>query len=336
MLVETLLSLAPIARIRDFVPGLLLTATIAIAATFISEHYGAPVMLMALLIGMAFHFLSADMQCISGINFSATTLLRTGVALLGARVTIEQIQSLGLVPLVIVVACVVATILFGLLIAKLMGRTYIFGLLTAGSVSICGASAALAISSVLPRSSSAEQDTLFTVIAVTTLSTMAMILYPVLFSTLGFSELESGFLIGSTIHDVAQVVGAGYAVSDLAGDTATYTKLLRVSLLPVVIFAINLAFLGIKSDGQRSVMPWFVVAFAVIVLLNSAGLIPEMVRETMEDMSRWLLVLAISALGMKTSLQEMTKVGGRTIAIVIFETVFLATLAIGCVIMWWQ
>ena len=331
---QTLFTALPATKLRALAPGLLLTITIAAAATFISEHYGAPVMLMALLIGMAFHFQSQDERSAAGIDFAAKTLLRAGVALLGARITIDQIESLGVVPIVIVIVSVVTTILFGTLAAKFMGRTPLFGLLTAGAVSICGASAALAIASALPRGAAREQDTLFTVIAVTTLSTVAMIIYPVVFAALGFSEPESGFLLGATIHDVAQVVGAGYAVSDTAGDIATYTKLLRVSLLPAVIFAISLAFIKAAPGAGRNTIPWFVIAFAFIVVLNSVGAIPEIAVGAMKEMSRWLLVCAISALGMKTSLEALSKVGGRTIILVVAETLFLAGLTIGGVIIW--
>lgn len=312
-----------------------MTATIAAASTFISEHYGAPVMLMALLIGMAFHFQSEDEKFSPGIEFCAATLLRTGVALLGARISFAQIQSLGPLPLVLVIVCVVATIVFGLVVSKFMGRPRAFGLLTAGSVAICGASAALALSSAMPRGSIREQDTLFTVVAVTTLSTVAMIIYPVIFAALGFDERDTGFLIGATIHDVAQVAGAGYAVSETAGNVAIYTKLLRVSLLPVVIFAVSLMFLTSRDGaGGRVVMPWFVIVFAVIAAMNSAGLIPPIVQHSIQELSRWLLVFAISALGMKTSLRAMSKVGSGTLLLVVSETVFLAGLATACVMLW--
>ena len=188
-------------------------------------------MLFALLLGMALHFLSADPRAAEGIDFTAKKLLRVGIALLGARITFGQVADLGAAPVAIVVICLSATIGFGLLLARFTGRGWPFGILTAGSVAICGASAALAISAVLPRSESLERDTLFTVVAVTGLSTVAMVVYPILFAALGFDETAIGILIGATIHDVAQVVGAGYAVSNEAGDAATLVKLLRVALV---------------------------------------------------------------------------------------------------------
>ncbi|HET6565678.1 MAG TPA: putative sulfate exporter family transporter, partial [Xanthomonadales bacterium] len=226
---------------KEIAPGLLLTFTVATAAQFLGEHYGAPVMLFALLLGMAFHFLSLEGNCVAGIQFTSRRLLRIGVALLGVKVTDEQILSLGLEPLLLIPALVIATIFIGVLFSRACGRSNQFGLLTGGAVAICGASAALAISSTFPRSKELERDTLFTVVAVTLLSTTAMIFYPILFAFFGFDDGQTGLLIGATIHDVAQVVGAGYATSEHAGDVATYVKILRVSMLPVVviIFAIS-------------------------------------------------------------------------------------------------
>lgn len=313
-------------RARLLAPGILLSFTIAAAATFLGEHYTAPVMLFALLVGMAFHFLSVEGRCAPGIEFTAKRLLRIGVALLGARVTLEQIFALGAGPIVLVLLCVVVTMGVGLALARLFGRSWSFGLLTGGAVAICGASAALAISAVLPKTSGSERDTLFTVIAVTTLSTIAMVLYPILFDRLGFDGTKVGVLIGATIHDVAQVIGAGYAISPETGDIAAYVKLLRVALLPVVVIAIAFATTSRGSSG--AVVPLFAVAFAVILLVNSVGLIPASLGEAMSATSRWLLVGAIAALGMKTSLKAMFALGPGHIAVLALETVVLAGMAV--------
>lgn len=314
-------------QVRDLAPGILLSFTIATAATFLGEHYGAPTMLFALLIGMAFHFLSQDEKTATGIEFTSKRLLRVGVALLGARVTLDQIFALGIAPILLVVFCIAATIGSGVLLARFFGRGTAFGLLTGGSVAICGASAALAISSVLPKTPRMERDTLFTVIAVTTLSTIAMVVYPLVYAWLGFDNVESGILIGATIHDVAQVVGAGYAVSPETGDVATYVKLLRVAFLPIVVVVIALA-PPHSQERSGAVIPVFAVAFAVILVINSFGLLPELLRHGMEETSRWMLVAAISALGMKTSLKAMFDLGPAHIAVVAIETVFLAGLAV--------
>ena len=132
-------------------PGVSVAVVLGMAATFISEHYGAPAMLMALLLGIAFHFLAEEGKCVEGIDFAARTILRIGVALLGVRISLDLLVGLGPALIALVVCAVIATIAFGTVAARFLGRSTRFGLLTGGSVAICGASAAMAIAAVLPR-----------------------------------------------------------------------------------------------------------------------------------------------------------------------------------------
>ena len=321
------------ARAKRIMPGLTASIVIAMASTFVSEHYGGPTLLFALLIGMALHFLSKDAVSGPGINFAGKFVLRLGVALLGARISAGQIAELGFLPVIIVVGGVTLTILLGRSLAKPLGVTANKGVLTGGAVAICGASAAMAIAAVLPQHKDSERDTLFTVIAVTTLSTIAMILYPLLAPALSLSGSEAGILFGGTIHDVAQVVGAGHLISDEAATVATYVKLMRVAMLVPVVMLLGLAFSGGAERSKWPQLPVFLVAFVVLAALNSFYLIPEPVTQGMSAFSRWCLVCAIAALGMKTSLEELTKVGWRSIALVVAETVFLLVFVLALILL---
>ncbi|WP_050525968.1 YeiH family protein [Pseudorhodobacter aquimaris] len=328
--------LADVRDMRTLFPGLLSAITVAFAARFISDHYGAPVMLMALLIGMAFGFLAEDgNKCVAGIEFASKKLLRIGVALLGLGITVQQIASTGHEVLLITLGGVALTIALGLLLSRVLGRRSRFGLLTGGAVAICGASAALAIASVLPKSETLERDTVFTVIAVTALSTLAMIIYPLIASALHLSEFATGVFFGATIHDVAQVVGAGYSVSDTAGETATFVKLLRVVLLvPIVVF-LSLIYSGQQAKGEKRKLPIpiFVFGFAALVLAGSYDLIPLVIKDFLLGTSRWFLVIAIAALGMKTSLKKLGDVGGSAIVLICALTVLLAAFALTMIIL---
>ena len=144
------------AAVRAYFPGVLASAIIAIAATFLSEHYGGPVMLFALLLGMAFYFLSQEGRCVAGIELASKRILRVAVGLLGAQITIAEIMKLGPTPVITVIGAVILTILFGALASRALGLSRPFGILTSGAVAICGASAALAISSVDALVSSAR------------------------------------------------------------------------------------------------------------------------------------------------------------------------------------
>lgn len=323
-------------ELPSLLPGLFFSILVAMAAHFITDHYGGPTILFALLLGMAFNFVSAEPRFAPGVEFTARQVLRIGVALLGARITVEQILALGGEVMLAVAAAVLLTLVFGVLAARLLGLNRRFGILSAGSVAICGASAAAAISSVLPNYKDKERDTVFTIIGVTTLSTAAMILYPVIAGLFNFDDTQTGVFLGGTIHDVAQVVGAGYSVSDEAGDTATIIKLLRVALLVPVVLGISLATRRMSEGGAGgkagNLLPGFLVAFLLIVGANSLMLIPESVQALLSDASRWCIITAIAALGVKTSLVEMVKVGGRAIGMIVAETVFIATIVIAALL----
>lgn len=318
-------------RARLLTPGIAVSLVVAAAATFLSEHYGAPVMLFALLLGLSLNFLAGEGSCKAGIEFTARTVLRLGVALLGMRITLEQMVALGWKPVALVVIVVVVTIGVSVLAAKALGFQRLFGMLTGGATAICGASAALALAAALPAHPKKERATLFTVIGVSALSTLAMIVYPMIAKALGLSPLQTGVFLGATIHDVAQVVGAGYSVSPETGDIATVVKLMRVAmLLPVILCAALITRAqGAETGGERPpLLPWFAVAFLALACVNSTGWVPALMQGGINELSRWCLVVSIAALGMKTQLKELATVGIKPILLMVGETVFLVLLVL--------
>jgi uncharacterized integral membrane protein (TIGR00698 family) len=321
---------------KKLVPGLLVTALVAMAAAFLGSHYKGSMLLFALLLGLALHFVSEDKRCSAGIQFASSTVLRLGVALLGLRLTIDHVVTLGWQTVVALMVAVSLTIALGLLLARLFKLESSLGVLIGGATAICGASAALAISSVLPKNSHLERDTTLTVVGVTTLSTMAMVLYPLITQWLGFDAVMSGKFIGATIHDVAQVVGAGYSLSPEAGDAATITKLMRVAFLMPVLVVISLVVrartagsVKAGSAAKTPLLPWFTVAFVGLMLFNSTGWVPTSVQSGASDLSQAFLVLAIAGVGLKTSLKEVTQLGWRPVAMIFLVTLGLALMTGG-------
>jgi len=330
------------ARVAELWPGVMMAALVAIAATFLSGHYGAPVMLFALLLGMAVNFLSQEGRCMPGIDFAARHVLRWGVALLGLKITAAQVHAMGWQPAAMVVLAVAGTIAFGIAMARLMGFKSFFGLLSGGAVAICGASAAMAIAAAFPHHPQRDRATLFTVISVSTLSTVAMVLYPVLLRLLGLEGIDAGFFLGGTIHDVAQVVGAGYSMGPATGDAATVVKLMRVAMLvPVIGLAAWMthrvharsqeppADAGAATSPRPPLLPGFAVAFVLLVIVNSLGVLPRWTIEAGNDLSRAFLVAAMAAIGMKTHIRDILSVGWKPVLLVILETVFLAVFFLG-------
>ena len=312
--------------------GASIAAMTGLAALFLSEHYGAPAMLFALLLGMAVSFLyQSDSPCAKGIDFTGSTILRVGIVLLGTRIALGDLITLGWQTALMLAGAIFTTIILGVILARVFGLQKRFGALTGGSVAVCGASAALAISSIMPNSEHKERDTLLTVIGVTAMSTIAMILYPIIVNYLEFDAHNAGVFLGGTIHDVAQVVGAGYSVSPETGDIATLTKLVRVAmLLPVVLIMmviINRSNQSNKSDLPK--VPGFLIGFVILMVINSCFSLPSVLLESANELSKFFLITAIAAIGMKTNLGKLTEVGIKPIILIVAETVWIALLILG-------
>jgi len=316
----------------QYFPGVAVATAVALAASFIAQRYGAPAMLMGLLLGMAFHFLNETPRVGPGLELVAVKALRLGVALLGLRLTVADVASLGWTPVLLVVCAVLATLLFGVVLGRLLGCERQLGVLTGGSVAICGASAAMAISSVLPKGPDTQRQTLFTIIGVTSLSTIAMVLYPIIGDVLQFNDQEMGIFIGATIHDVAQVVGAGYSVSPTTGDLGTFIKLLRVAMLVPVVLVIGIIFrnkVGAAADREKApAFPLFLIGFIVLFAVNSTGLIPGDVIQPVANLAPALLLIAIAALGIRTSMQEVMTIGLKPVLLIVGETLFIAAIIV--------
>ena len=142
--------------LQTLLPGLALALVLAAAASFVSSTYGGPTMLLALLLGIAFNFTLEGRRVAPGIQFVARRVLRLGVALLGLQIAVHDVLALGAGLIEFLAAAILATILTGLIVARLLRQSAYFGTLIGGATAICGASAALAIASVLPPRSEAE------------------------------------------------------------------------------------------------------------------------------------------------------------------------------------
>ena len=309
-------------------PGMSIAVITGLAALFLSEHYGAPAMLFALLLGIAMSFLYQEGPCKEGIEFASTFLLRVGVALLGLRLAFNDLIGLGWETIAALLLAIITTILLGILLSQKLGFSKSFGALTGGSVGICGASAAMAITAILPDHKHKERDTLLTVIGVTSMSTIAMVAYPILAVYLGLDETQSGLFLGGTIHDVAQVVGAGYSVSEQTGDISTLVKLVRISMLMPVVM-VMLFFIKRYSDTNNqqtntAEVPFFLVAFIVLMIVNSGFNLPGSIINPSISFSRFALVTAIAAIGMKSNFSKLKCVGFKPIILMLVETIWIA------------
>jgi uncharacterized integral membrane protein (TIGR00698 family) len=329
-------------RAAELAPGVAMAALVAAigyaAAPFVAHAVPIPAMVIALVVGIALNPLAARPAMQSGMDFCVRTLLRWAVALLGLRVGLSDIAALGAGTATLVVAAMAATVATGFILARLSGQAAGFGALVGVGTAVCGASATLACSTVVPDYPGKQPDIAFVVVAVNALATLAMLIYPPLCILFGFDAQTTGVMLGGTIHDVAQVVGAGYAVSVPAGNTAVIVKLFRVFLLLPVVLSIGWYFtrIGEKHGAARVPVPVFGIVFLALCVLNSAiPLLPSLlpayapVKSVLVEVSTWGLLLAIGALGLGTSNRTIIGLGWRHITTVLGTTVVIFAVVTG-------
>ena len=337
---DTLASEAPLGRaaivLRWLPPGIALSAGIAgvavAAAPLVARLAPIPAMVIALIIGIALNPIAKRSVFHPGIVFCVRTLLRWAVALLGLRIALGEIAALGLGTALVVVLSMAITIVSGFLLARAFGQSDHYGALAGAGTAVCGASATLATSIILPAYKGKEADVAFVVIAVNGVSTLAMVLYPPLCDVLGFDSTGTGIMLGATIHDVAQVAGAGYAVSEPVGNTAVIVKLFRVLLLFPVVVSIAWWFLRPRPplSALKASVPGFALVFLALCLVNSmlsempaATAIYQPVKAALGQVSTWGLLIAIGALGLGTSISAVATLGWRHVATVTGTTVVI-------------
>jgi uncharacterized integral membrane protein (TIGR00698 family) len=250
-------------------------------------------------------------------------------------VSLGEIASLGVGTALIVIVAMTATIAAAVLLARAFRLPRAFGALAGAATAVCGASAALATSSVLPPYPGKEADTVFVIVGVNLLSTLAMLVYAPLGHALGMDDQTLGVMLGGSIHDVAQVVGAGYAVSEATGAAAVIVKLFRVLLLLPVILALGFAF-SRGARGAKAPLPVFAFAFLALCALNSAAAaFPAwagayaMLKAAAAFVANWGMLIAIAALGLGTSVTAITRLGWRHVAIIAGATLVILALVIG-------
>ena len=318
---------SPKATWRGYLPGLAIVAAGTLAAGFLSDHYGVPLTLMALLIGLALNFLSADVRLTPGLAFASRSLLRWGIVLVGVRITLGQIVALGPVALLCVLVIVALTIGGGILAARRLGFDAAFGTLAGGAVAICGASAAMALATTLGEKRVSQAQLTLVLVGISAMSATAMMVYPLAAHAMHMTDLKAGFMLGAAIHDVAQALGAGYSYSNGAGQIAAIVKLTRVALLAPVL-AVVAMFLGKDGGGAKKVgLPWFVVGFFVLAGINSTGIIPAFVATGAEKTAAGLLAAAVTATAIRSPLSQLLEAGPRPLVVILAASLVAVVLA---------
>jgi len=318
-------------------PGLILAGILAIAAASIASFTILPSVLIGLVLGMLLSGRGSDRRYEPGLTFGSRTVLRVGVALLGAQVTIPQIIDLGPAAALIATGGLILCLVAGYALARALRLSDELAFLTSAAVAICGASAALAVSAVLPRSETSERNAGATVAAITVIGTAAMIAYPLIAELAGMDARAAGLFFGASLHEVVQAVGAGFTHSELASEVSATVKLMRVACLAPVVALIGWWSHRSKVDARGRtppLLPLFLVGFLTLAALASIGVIPSAVLPVLREASRLCLLVAIVALGMKIAPRRLLAFGPRPLLAIVGQTLILAGFAFGAVSYW--
>lgn len=254
---------------------------------------------------------------VPGILFCSKRILRIGIILYGFRLTFQDVTAVGLPAILIDAIIVTVTVCGGVLIGKLLKMDRSIALLTSVGSGICGAAAVLGAESAI---NTKPYKTAVAVSTVVIFGTLSMFLYPVLYRN-GVFDLSPelmGLFTGSTVHEVAHVVGAGNAMGQGVSNTAIIVKMIRVMMLVPALLIISWAVARnlTKRDAAEQTkgkitIPWFAILFLVVIGFNSFNLLPVALVEWINQFDTFLLTMAMTALGAETSFDKFKKAGAK-------------------------
>lgn len=310
---------------NGIVPGIVLVAMITAVAFSAHNVSGLALfspMILAVVAGMVYsNVLGAPAHAKAGIAFSQKRLLRFAIVLLGFQLTLGQVVSIGAGGVGIVAATLGATFLFTTTLGRLIGVDRKLAQLIAAGTSICGASAIVATNIV---TDARDEDVTYAVALITLFGTIAMLGFPLLAPVLGLDQHAFGLWAGASIHEVAQVIGAGFQNGAQSGEIATVAKLTRVSMLAPMVIALGL--MARRSGSQsaaRAPMPWFVAAFVAVVALNSLVAVPAEAKSAMALATTIMLTMGLAAMGLQADISQLRSRGLRPLALAFSAFLFI-------------
>lgn len=309
-------------KIVSYIPGFILALMIAVVATWIEmllpiHIIGASV--IALFIGMLLNPLIKKNKLIGkGINFTSKKILRFSIILLGASLSITTILQVGRISLAVMFFTLLTCFGGGYFVGKWLGLNWKLSNLISAGTGICGGSA---IAAVAPVIDAEDKDIAYAMSATFIFDMVMILLFPIMGRAIGLNDMAFGLWAGTAINDTSSVVAAGYAFSEAAGDFATMVKLTRTLVIIPTVLVFSLINARIKVNSQNlneqaskkvkitTLFPWFILAFVGMSLLNSFGFFPAALSSTLKDISKFLMVAALAAIGMKTNFSEMKQSG---------------------------
>jgi uncharacterized integral membrane protein (TIGR00698 family) len=319
--------------LKVILPGLALTFGIAAAAFGLRLIPGVSVlspMILAILIGITFHnLIGTPARARPGITFSLRRILRFAIILLGLQLTAAQIAEVGATGIALIVVVLVASFVFTKWFGGLIGVDGKLAELIAAGTSVCGASAVIATNTVTQGS---DEDVTYAVACVTVFGSIAMFAYPLLPDFLHLSPHAYGLWSGASIHEIAQVVAAAYQDGEQAGYFGAISKLSRVTLLAPLVITLGILARrragGTAGTGAKAPLPWFVLGFIALVIVNSFVTIPAAAKGFIVTATAFLLAVALAAMGLEADIARLRRKGARPLLLGLTASVFISALSL--------
>lgn len=311
-------------------PGIALAATIAAAGFALRQLPGVGVlspMILSILIGILLHNLvGTPHRAKAGVAFTMRRILRAAIVLLGLQLTLGQVAAVGAAGIGVIAATLVATFVFTKWAGRALGVERGLAELIGAGTSICGASAVIACNTVTRAH---DEDVAYAVACVTVFGSVAMFLYPMLAAPFALDPGHYGLWSGASIHEIAQVVAAGYQLGPESGEAATVAKLSRVLMLaPLVLSLAALARARGGKAGARVPMPWFVLGFIAMMLVASFLPPPPALKSVIVTTTTFMLSMALAAMGLETDLRKLKAKGLRPLALGAVSFLFIAVFSL--------
>jgi uncharacterized integral membrane protein (TIGR00698 family) len=317
------------------VPGLLLTAGVAGLAFALRRIPGVAMlspMILATLIGMALHnVVGTPAWAKPGVTFSLKRVLRLGIILLGLQLMASQVAQVGFTGVGIIAATLIATFVFTKWLGRVIGVDAKLAELIGAGTSICGASAVIATNTVTRGS---DEDVAYAVACVTVFGSLSMLLYPLLPGLLHLSPAAFGLWSGASIHEIAQVVAAAFQDGPRAGEIGTVAKLTRVMMLAPVVITLGIVAVRraahARGNASRATppMPWFVLGFVAMVIVNSVIAIPAVPKTWIALGTTFLLSMALAAMGIETDFRKLKAEGLKPLLLAAAAWTFISIFAL--------
>lgn len=308
--------------IKKYAPGVLVSVLIAALSKWIESllpvHLiGASV--IALFIGMFINSFWHPDWLKPGLTFTSKKLLKFAIILLGLSLSVGTVIEVGRLSLIVMVFTLFTCFGVGYFVGKVLKLNWKTSNLISAGTGICGGSAIAALAPVIDAD---DMDVAYAMSATFIFDMVMILLFPFMGEWLDLSDMAYGLWAGTAVNDTSSVVAAGFAYSEAAGDFATMVKLTRtLSIIPVVlIFAVINTRLKQKATGESQekakikftkLFPWFILGFLALTVVNSTGIVPHIVSSSAKDISKFIMVSALAAIGLNTDFKKMAKSGAR-------------------------